>query len=203
MNSLWNTRVPHTLIQKALTRRDDRALRPTNPLVPPLSTSFPKMQTNKTPHLPQPTQRHGPLSAVATAHPVREHVHPVALTQQVQRRLGDADVRLDADDGDLVGDLGALGEGVAEFGDEHGEGGLVDCVEGGVVEFGADWGGAIVVSWWVLLGGGVKMKKEWGRLTWTEAGGGLCGCVDGDGEGVAGANHLLGGGYAAGSCQKS
>ena len=61
------------------------------------------------------------------------------LTQQVQRRLRDADVRLYPHDGDLVGHLGALGEGVAEFGDEHGEGGLVDSVEGGVVEFGADW----------------------------------------------------------------
>ena len=64
----------------------------------------------------------------------------MALTQQVERRLCDADVRLDADDGDLVGHLGALGEGVAEFGDEHGEGGLVNSVERGVVEFGADWG---------------------------------------------------------------
>ena len=36
------------------------------------------------------------------------------------------------------------------------------------------------------------------RLTWTEAGGGLRSCVDGNGEGVAGANHLLGGRYAAG-----
>ena len=62
----------------------------------------------------------------------------MALTQQVQRRLRDADVRLDPHNGDLVGYLGALGERVAEFGDEHGEGGLVDCVERGVVEFGAD-----------------------------------------------------------------
>lgn len=64
----------------------------------------------------------------------------MALTQQVQRRLRDADVRLDPHDGDLVGHLGALGERVAEFRDEHGEGGLVDGVERGVVEFGADWG---------------------------------------------------------------
>lgn len=61
------------------------------------------------------------------------------VTQQIERRLRDAYVRLDAHDGDLVGYLGALGEGVAEFGDEHGEGGLVDCVEGRVGEFGADW----------------------------------------------------------------
>ena len=61
------------------------------------------------------------------------------LAQQVEGRLRDADVGFDADDGDLVGDPGALGEGVAEFGDEHGEGGLVDGVEGRVVEFGADW----------------------------------------------------------------
>ena len=34
------------------------------------------------------------------------------------------------------------------------------------------------------------------RLTWTEAGGGLGCSVDGNGEGVAGANHLLCGGDA-------
>lgn len=35
-------------------------------------------------------------------------------------------------------------------------------------------------------------------MTWTEARGGLGGGVDGDGEGVAGADHLLGCGDAAG-----
>ena len=62
----------------------------------------------------------------------------MSLAQQVQRRLGDAYVGLDAHDGDLVGYACALGEGEAEFGDEHGEGGFVDCVEGGIVELGAD-----------------------------------------------------------------
>lgn len=40
--------------------------------------------------------------------------------------------------------------------------------------------------------------KSLGGLTWTETGGGLRGGVDGDGEGAAGANHLLCGGDAEG-----
>ena len=89
--------------------------------------------------LPQPTQRHTPFRAIATAHPIREHIHPVAVTQQIERRLRYAYVRLDPYNGDLVRYLGVFGEGIAEFGDEHGEGGLVDGVEGRAGEFGADW----------------------------------------------------------------
>lgn len=60
------------------------------------------------------------------------------ITQQIQRRLCHAYVCFDAYNGDLVRYLGAFGEGVAQFGDEHREGGLVDCVEGRIVEFGTD-----------------------------------------------------------------
>ena len=63
----------------------------------------------------------------------------MSLTQQIQCRLRDADVRLDSHNCDLVRHLRAFGEGEAQFGDEHREGGLVDCVEGWVVEFRADW----------------------------------------------------------------
>ena len=64
----------------------------------------------------------------------------MSLTQQIQRRLRDAYMRLDPHNGDLVRHLRALGEGVAQFRDEHRKGRLVDGVEGWVVEFGADSG---------------------------------------------------------------
>ena len=76
---LFNRRIPHALIQPAFTRRDDHALSG------------------------QPPQRHPDLPLMTTTHPVRQHVHLVPVGQQVERGLRDADVSLDADDGDLEG----------------------------------------------------------------------------------------------------
>lgn len=85
-------RVPHALVHPALARRDGDA---------GLGA--------------QPVQRNAHLAGVAAGHAVGEHVHPVSGIAQVQRRLGDADVGLDADEGDL----GARGEVGSHAGDEH------------------------------------------------------------------------------------
>ena len=121
-------RIPKALIHPALARRN------THPLLSP-----------------QAIQRHHNLLSIAAAHAVRNDVHVVARVAQVQRRLGDANVRLDADQGN-----GRLGLQLGfELGDEHGELGLVDGVRG---EVGCDAGDGLA-----------------------EFGGGLGCCVDGDG----------------------
>ena len=74
---LRNARIPHTLIQPTLTRRHDRP--------------FPR----------QPPQRNGHLFAITTTHAVRQHIDFVALRQQVERRLRDADVGFDTHDDDF------------------------------------------------------------------------------------------------------
>lgn len=70
---------------------------------------------------PQPRQGDANLRRVAAAHAVGDDVHAVALIPQVERRLGDADVALDPDEGDgrFGGQLGEDG------GDGHAELGLV------------------------------------------------------------------------------
>ena len=79
-------------------------------------------------------------------------------------------MRLDSHNGNLVRVPRALCHGEAQFRDEHGEGGFVDGVEG--------------------IGGRGQLSADG-----PEPGCGLCGGIDGDGEGFAGANELLRGGY--------
>lgn len=50
------------------------------------------------PRIPQPRQRNPPLLGVNTTHPINEHVHPMPTLKEIERRLRDADMRLDADD---------------------------------------------------------------------------------------------------------
>lgn len=91
----------------------------------------------------------------------------MARVAQIQRRLRDANVRLDADEGDARARREAGGDG----GDEHGELGLVvDFGDAEHVDNGGD-GGA-------------------------QLGGGLGGCVDGDGEVLGVGEELDGGGDA-------
>lgn len=92
----------------------------------------------------------------------------MAGVAQVEGGLGDADVRLDADEGDLRGCGGELG---GDGGDEHGEERLV-----------------------VVWGGGQEGRE--GGDGWAKFGGGLGGGDDGDGEGVGKGEELLGCGYA-------
>jgi hypothetical protein len=111
----------------------------------------------------QPRQRNADLARVARRHAVGDDVDVVAGVAQVERRLGDADVRLDADEGDLRGrdELGGDGR------DEHGEAGLVVRRRGEQVGDGGDG--------------------------WAELGRGLGGCYDGDGEGFGEVDEFLGG----------
>ena len=109
-DSLGNAGIAHALVQEALTRRHHR----------PLSL--------------QPPQRDRDLLLVAAAHPVRQDIDLVPVGQQVQRRLRHTDMRLDADDDDLVGAPGRQGR--LDLRQPHGEGGLVD-VAGGLHAVGA------------------------------------------------------------------
>lgn len=71
--------------------------------------------------VPEPGQCNGDFFLVAAGHAVGQDIDLVAIAQQVERRLGDADVRLDTDDDALV----LLGEGGAHLGRDHGEQRLV------------------------------------------------------------------------------
>lgn len=103
----------------------------------------------------QAVERNDHLGAVAAAHGVGNDVRDVAAVAQVEGGLGDADVRLDADEGDarprrqgfLKGgdEHGELGLVVGRAGEEAGEGGdrraelgdgLGGCVDGHVERFG-------------------------------------------------------------------
>lgn len=112
---------------------------------------------------PQPVEGDENLARVAAAHAVGDDVHAVPGVAQVERRLRDADVRLDADEGDGR----SRGEMGRQLGREHGELGLVEGRGGEQLGDGRD-GGA-------------------------EFGDGLgCG-VDGDGKGVCEGDELAGG----------
>ena len=75
---LRNSRIPHTLIQKALTRSNNRPLRP------------------------QSLQRHRPLPCITTTHPIHKHIDPMSLTQQIQRRLRHTNMRLNPHNSNLI-----------------------------------------------------------------------------------------------------
>ena len=71
---------------------------------------------------------------VTAAHAVGDDVDSVAMVQEIQSGLGDADMRLDADDGNVV--RIALGradgrrwEMLGDLGHPHREGGLVDVFD--------------------------------------------------------------------------
>ena len=113
----------------------------------------------------QAVERNGDLWAVAAADAIGNNVDAVTQVAKVKGRLGDADVALDAHQGDGGGIF--LGEGVKDGRDGHGEARLV---VGGRGEEGLEW-----------LDGG------------TELGDGLGGGVDGDGELVGEVDELLGG----------
>ncbi len=106
------------------------------------------------------------LLAVAAADAVGNDVDGVAGVAQVQRRLGDADVRLDADEGDLGGSR----EVGRERGHQHRELGLVNRRRGQVRGDGGH-----------------------GRA---QLGGRLRRCVDRHGRGLGKGEELLGGGDA-------
>ncbi|KFA81513.1 hypothetical protein S40288_10789, partial [Stachybotrys chartarum IBT 40288] len=117
-------RVAQTLIHPALTRRDhDARLRP------------------------QPIQRNHHLGPVAATHAISYNVDAVPRVPQIERRLGDADVRLDADEGDVTG----VGQGEGDGRDGHGEARLVVGRRGqqgrqagdGGAELGGGLGGAV------------------------------------------------------------
>lgn len=114
----------------------------------------------------QPVEGDDDLCPVAAAHAVGNDVGGVAGVAQVQGRLGDADVRLDADEGDARGGL----EGGGQLGHHHGELCLVD-----------------------LLGGD---EAGQGGHRGAELGGRLGGCVDGDGGCLGKGEQLLCRGYA-------
>ncbi len=99
---LWYTSIPHALIQEALTTRDDCPL------------------------MSQSLQRDPPLPLMTRAHSISDDIHPMTLTQQVQRRLRDADMTLNANDGNLIRVGRALRKDEAELWYHHGKGGLVD-----------------------------------------------------------------------------
>lgn len=110
----------------------------------------------------QPVERHDDLLAVAAADAVGDDVDGVAGVAQVERRLGDANVRLDADEGNLrLG--GQLGR---ELGHHHGELGLVDGRRG-------------------------EVRGDAGDSR-AQLGGGLRRYVHGDGGGLGEAKQLLG-----------
>jgi hypothetical protein len=82
-----DSRIAKTFVQPTLARRHNR------------------------PSSPEPRQRDPDLLRVPTTHAIGDHVHGVAGVQEVQGRLGDADVGFNADEGDLVvlGGGGGLG----------------------------------------------------------------------------------------------
>ena len=111
----------------------------------------------------QPPQRDGDLLGIRGAHGIGQDVNVVPGLEEVEGGLGDADVGLDADDGD-----GGVGlEGGGDLGDEHGEAGLV------------------------VVGVGAEVGLELGD-DGAEAGGVLGCCVDGDGEDFGEFEELLG-----------
>ena len=117
----------------------------------------------------QAVQRDDHLAPVAAADGVGEHIGHVPGVAQVEGRLGDADVRLDADEGDAR----ARGQGGGELGHEHGE---LCLVEGRGGEEGGEGGD--------------------GRA---QLGDGLGGGVDGDGQGRGEGEELGRGGDAVGT----
>ncbi len=98
------------------------------------------------------------------------------LRYQIQRSLRNTDVRFNADNGDLIRVRRRGTEGEAQLRDHHAERSFIDCERG-------------------LVG-----REELGAER-TETGEGLCGGVDGDGEGMAGLDHFLGGRDAGGVIQ--
>ncbi len=142
---LWYTSISHALIQEALTTR------------------------HNCPLVSQPVQGNPPLPLMARAHSVRDDINPMSLTQQVQRRLRDADMSLNANNSDLIRFGRALRENEAELWYHHGEGGFVDCVDGSAI-----WIGEF-------------------RAERTKASGRLGGCKDGYGKGSASSDQFLGG----------
>lgn len=132
-------RIPNTLIHPALaTRHRDARL------------------------CPQPIQRNENLPSVTAADAIGHDVDPVAGVTQVEGGLGDADVGLYSDEGDV----GLWGEGGGDGGNVHGESGLV-----------VGW------RWEEGVDGGDGSTKF---------GGGLGCAVDGKGEGVGEGEELLG-----------
>lgn len=91
--------IAHQLIQEALARRDHRARRP------------------------EPRQRNRDLLRVARTDPIRQDVDLVPVRQQIQRRLRDADMALDAHEHDLS--RRRRREVLRDRGDPHAEGRLV------------------------------------------------------------------------------
>lgn len=115
----------------------------------------------------QPVERHDDLLPVAAADAVGDDVHRVARVAQVQRRLRDANVRLDADERHL-----RTGRQVGrQLGHHHRELGLVDGRRAGQVR------------------GDAGHRRA-------ELGGGLRRDVDGHGGGLGKGEQLLGGGDA-------
>lgn len=113
----------------------------------------------------QPVEGDDDLCPVAAADGVGNDVGEVACVAEVQGGLGDADVGLDANEGDARGGR----QGGGQRGDEHGELGLV-----------------------VRRRGEERGERGDGRA---ELGGRLGGCVDGDVDGVGEGEQLGGGGY--------
>ena len=93
--SLRNARIPHTLIQKALTRSNNRPLGP------------------------QSLQGHCPLARITTTHPVHKHIDPMSLTQQIERRLRHTNMRLYADNGNLILLIGVRLQGESQVRHKH------------------------------------------------------------------------------------
>lgn len=115
---------------------------------------------------PQPVQRDANLAPVAGADAVGDDVGEVAGVAKVKRRLGDANVRLDADEGDARSGGQRRGNG----GDQHRK---LRLVVGGRGQQGGDGGHG---------------RAELGRR--------LRGGVDGDGEVLGVGEQLDGGGDA-------
>lgn len=76
--------------------------------------------------VPQPRQGDAPLLGIHTGDPVHNHIHTVATLEQIQRRLCDTDVGLDADDDGVNGGDPRFGEQRLELGRDHGEERLVE-----------------------------------------------------------------------------
>ncbi len=114
----------------------------------------------------QAVQRHDDLLAVAAADAIGDDVDGVAGVTQVQRRLRDANVRLDADERNLR----LARQTGSELGHHHGELGLVD-------------------------GGRGQVRGDAGHRR-AELGGRLRGDVHGNGGGLGKGEELLGGGDA-------
>lgn len=86
------------------------------------------------------------LLGVARRHAIGQHVDAVLGCQQVQRRLGDADVRFDADD-DHGSGRGDLVQGRPHFGHIHAEAGFVGVDDDlGPLETGSGSRASIIVD---------------------------------------------------------